>query len=391
MILKEESSLVLGGILVIELEPTPYKTDLWNAVADTKKGDVSVIYTEDKNPAPDGGHKYRKWPDRKYNHISLPGAGILGILTSSKVVMSTIFRMKPDLIYIAGYDRFVCMAAILLSCLLRNRFVVHADVYNTGMPFGRFTLAKFVVREFMRKLVFWESTAVLVCGLEGIESAKKAGCASEKIVDFPYVIDVDRMRSETPQKLPKNCQVDIDSGALIIMFSGRMIARKGLETLLAVLPRLQDINRDWVLWIEGDGPELGKYQNLARQLCVIDRCRFLGFCQFDVHGWLMCASDIVVVPSLEDSWGIIVDEGLQLGKLLISSDAVGSGNDRVQSGINGYIFRAGNVSDLGDLMEKIIDDDTLRLSISELAINRSKTILPRDNAQVLTSMMFASH
>ena len=105
----------------------------------------------------------------------------------------------------------------------------------------------------------------------------------------------------------------------------------------------------------------------------------------------MCASDIVVVPSLEDTWGIIVDEGLQLGKLVISSDAVGSGVDRVQSGVNGYLFPAGNVSELGDIMEKVIDDDTLRLSISELAISRSKTILPRDNALALTSMMFASH
>ena len=391
MILKEESSLVLGEILVIDLEPTPYKTDLWNAVVDAKKAVVSVIYTEDKNPAPDGGHKYQKWPDRRYDHMSLPGVGILGFLNSSMVVMSTIFRKKPDLIYIAGYDRLVCMLAILLSCLLGNRFVVHADVYNTGMPFGRFTLAKFVVRELMRKLVFWKSTSALVCGLEGIESAIKAGCASEKIVDFPYVIDVDRMRSETPKTPPLACQEDINKDALIIMFSGRMIPRKGLETLLSVLPRLKSISRDWVLWIEGDGPELVKYQNLARQLGVIDRCRFLGFCQFDVHGWLMCASDIVVVPSIEDSWGIIVDEGLQLGKLVISSDGVGSGNDRVQSGINGFIFPAGNASKLGNLMEKIIDDDALRLSISELAINRSKTILPRDNAQVLTSMMFASH
>jgi glycosyltransferase involved in cell wall biosynthesis len=154
---------------------------------------------------------------------------------------------------------------------------------------------------------------------------------------------------------------------------------------------LKSTSRDWVLWIEGDGPELVNYQNLARQLGVIDRCRFLGFCQFDVHGWLMCASDIVVVPSIEDSWGILVDEGLQLGKLVIASDGVGSGNDRVQSGINGYIFPAGNASKLGDLMEKIIDDDTLRLAISELAISKSKSILPQDNAQVLTAMMFSSH
>ena len=105
----------------------------------------------------------------------------------------------------------------------------------------------------------------------------------------------------------------------------------------------------------------------------------------------MSSSNVVVVPSIEDTWGIIVDEALQLGKLVISSDAVGSGVDRVQSGVNGYLFPSGNVSELGNLMEKIIDDDNLRLSISEQAISSSKTVLPRDNANALTNMILMSN
>ena len=112
-------------ILVVDLEPTPYKTDLWNAVVDAKNAVVSIIYTEDKNPAPDGGHKYQKWPDRRYNYKSLPGVGVLGVLNSSMVVMSTIFRKKPDLIYIAGYDRFVCMAATLCRVFSYSKSVMH--------------------------------------------------------------------------------------------------------------------------------------------------------------------------------------------------------------------------------------------------------------------------
>lgn len=387
MLSRDTKNLDVSRLLVVDLEPTPYKTDLWNAVVITEKVRPLVIYTEEKNPAPDGGHKYQKWPMRTYNYLTLPGLGILGRLKSAKIIILRIFLDKPDLIYIAGYDRFVCMIAILFSCLLRKRFVVHADVFNNGMPFGRLIFLKFLVRELIRKIVFWKSVSVLVCGAEGVESARKAGCVSKKIIDFPYVIDVDRMRSEAPKTPPLRCQADIDSGDLIIMFSGRMIPRKGLETLIATLPKLTSTNRDWVLWIEGDGPKLGEYQELARELGVINKCRFVGFCQFDIHGWLMCASDIVVVPSIEDSWGIIVDEGLQLGKLVISSDAVGSGCDRVQSGVNGYIFPAGDVDKLGQVMTKIINDDKLRIKVSKLAISNSKTIIPRDNARVLSSLL----
>ena len=376
-----------GRFLVIELEPTPYKTDLWNAVSDIKKCDVSVIYTESKNPALDSGHKYKKWPFRKYSHSILPGSGFLGLFNSAVKVTSNILWKKFDLIYIAGYSRVVCMLAILASSLCGARFVVHADLFNIGMPTGRFRLMKFLVREFMRKIVFWRSKAVLVCGHLGIETAKKAGCSSKKIIDFPYVIDVNRMQAEIPEVKFSDCEADIDKKRLIIIFSGRMIPRKGLETLLLALPRLKTIQRDWVLWIEGDGPELNRFQTLAQELSVSEKCRFLGFCQYDTHSWLMSSSDVVVVPSTEDSWGIVVDEGLQLGKLVISSDAVGSGVDRVQSGVNGYLFPAGNVAKLGDLMEKIIANDDLRLSISEKASSRSKTILPRNNANALTNML----
>lgn len=380
-----------GRVLVIELEPTPYKTDLWNALSDIKNCDVSVIYTESKNPAFDSGHKYKKYPFRKYNHLILPGSGFLGLFYSAIKVTSNILRKNFDLIYIAGYDRFVCMLAILASSLCGTRFVVHADLFNIDMPTGRFRLMKLLVREFMRKIVFSRSIAVLVCGDLGIETAKKAGCRSEKIIDFPYVIDVKRMRADIPEINFSDCQADKEADRIIIMFSGRMIPRKGLETLLLALPKLKTIKRDWVLWIEGDGPEFKRFQNLARELTVLDKCRFLGFCQYETHSWLMSSSDVVVVPSTEDTWGIVVDEALQLGKLVISSDAVGSGIDRVQSGVNGYLFQAGNVSELGGLMEKIINDDNLRLSISEQAISKSKTVLPRDNANTLSNMISMSN
>ena len=104
--------------------------------------------------------------------------------------------------------------------------MVHADVFNIGMPFGQFGLVKLVFRKFIRKVVFLRSRAVLVCGHLGIETAKKAGCRSDKIIDFPYVIDVNRMYAEIPEIQLLDCQADIDTNRIIIMFSGRMIPRR---------------------------------------------------------------------------------------------------------------------------------------------------------------------
>lgn len=375
-------------MLVIDLEPTPYKTDLWNAFSDSRETELSVIYTERRNWAPDGGHNYLKWPEYRHDHVVLEGKGMLGGLRSAAVVASRISsRSGADLICIAGYDHLATVVAILCATLMRKHFVVHADEFNNQWPKGKLAWLKLIVRELLRKIVFTQGDAVLVCGKRGVESALKAGCTKGKVLDFPYVINAERMKVDDPAEASAGCREDLDAGRLIIFYSGRMIARKGLPTLLTAVARLKTVRHDWSLWIEGDGPELSRFSKLARELRIDEQCRFLGFCQYDVHSWLVRSSDIVVVPSLEDTWGIVVDEGLQLGKAVVSSDATGSGYDRIEHGCNGYIFPAGDVDALAHCLADLIDDETERARVSSVAASGPKNLRPRDNLETLLKLI----
>ncbi len=373
-------------ILVVDLEPTPYKTDLWNAFPDSKKIEIFVIYTERKNWAPDGGHNYLRWPTNRHANTILEGKGILGTLRSALFVSKKIFSSKTDLICITGYVHFSMIVALISSIILRKSFVVHADEFNNRRPQGKLSRLKWFLRELLRKLIFKYGEAVLVCGRRGMESALLAGCKEEKILDFPYVIDVERMRIDAPEVVPQGCIGDLDEGATVIFFSGRMIPRKGLPTLLAALSG-RPLSKKWVLWIEGDGPELSRYKSLAQEHGIHDRCRFLGFCQYDVHSWLIRSVDIVVVPSLVDTWGIVVDEGIQLGKAVISSDATGSGYDRIIDGHNGFIFPAGNAISLSNILDALIDDNNQRALICGAAMSGARNFRPADNLETLLKLI----
>jgi glycosyltransferase involved in cell wall biosynthesis len=162
-----------------------------------------------------------------------------------------------------------------------------------------------------------------------------------------------------------------------------MISRKGLPSLLSALSRQAANTNGWILWIEGDGPELDRYIALAKELGLKECCRFLGFCQYDLHSWLIRSSDIVVVPSLWDTWGIVVDEGIQLGKAVISSDVTGSGYDRIDHGDNGFIFPAGNIEVLAELLSTLVNNTEQRLLIAEKAKSNSKNIRPLDNLNIV--------
>ena len=373
-------------MLVVELEPTHYKTDLWNAFTDSRKVDATVVYTERRNWSPDAGHDYQRFPKDNYEAVVLEGKGVLGAVRSSMRVLSMMRKVRTELIYIAGYVHIQTVLAIIYASLLSKKFAVHADVFNNRKPEGRFSWLKWVIREALRKLIFARADAVLVCGRLGVETALKAGCPEKKIRDFPYSVSLSRIMSDQPDVIPDKCVEDLRSGKSIILFSGRMIPRKGLVTLLQSMSEIRT-EIDWALWIEGDGPELQAYTSLAAESGLSERCRFLGFSQYDLHSWLMRSADIVVVPSFEDSWGIVVDEGLQLGKAVVSSNATGSGCDRIEHGVNGYLFPAGDANTLAAIIASLLNDPDLRTRIGRLAEASPRNIRPIDNVKTLLDVI----
>jgi len=371
------------SILSIELEPTHYKSDLWNAASTLGMLDVFVIYTQAKNWSPDGGHNYLRFPKFSYDHLVLPGRGLIGVMSSAIQVVKNIYNRKQAAVLICGYSSVPTLLALLSCYLFKRIFLLFVDEFNIQHPPGSFRALKLGVREYLRAFCFHHAIAVLVCGRRGIESALVAGCPPDKIVDFPYVVDSYRISTDMPEDIPSQCHADMAGGVLVLFFSGRMIDRKGLPTLLHALSVI-NTDIDWVLWIEGSGPELNRYIALCQRYGLQGRCRFLGFCQYDLHSWLLRSADIIIVPSLEDHWGIVVDEGLQLGKTVISSDATGSGYDRIIDGVNGYLFETGNSSSLAAVLERVLE--ARDISVESTAQSSLKNKKPIDNIKTLLSL-----
>ncbi|MBN1664238.1 MAG: glycosyltransferase family 4 protein [Deltaproteobacteria bacterium] len=365
-------------LLVIELEPAPYKFDLWNAFAISKRCDVNVIFTAAKNWAPDGGHNFQELPTALFPFEIFHGKGIVSFLKSSFVFLQYFFGWRPDFVFISGYVDAVPLMAIIACVIFKRKYSVHSDIFNNSPPQNIIDDFKYLFRNLIRKLIFRTSVAVLNCGKIGCESAIVAGCGRNKVYDFPYVVDPERLRSDQPSNVPDVCKSDLESGRLIILFSGRLIHRKGLDTLLDAAEKLVEIN-NWVLWIEGDGPLMSTYLCRATDLGISDKCRFLGFCQMSLHSWLLRNSDIVVIPSIRDPWGIVVDEGMQLGKVVITSNNVASGVDRILNGSNGLFFPVGNQQELSHQLYTVLTNHEKRTTLGDSAQLSAARYGPKEN------------
>ena len=100
--------------------------------------------------------------------------------------------------------------------------------------------------------------------------------------------------------------------------------------------------------------KLRKINEFIQNKGLNDYVKLLGFSQYKMHSWLIRNSDIVIVPSHEDNWGIVVDEGLKLNKMVISTYATGSAVTLIENGVNGYLYESSNSRELTKLMDHCI-------------------------------------
>ena len=67
-----------------------------------------------------------------------------------------------------------------------------------------------------------------------------------------------------------------------------------------------------------------------------DSVYFFGFQNRDQIAKFYAVSDLLVLPSVRETWGIVVNEAMCLGLPVIVSNQVGAGMDLVANGQNGY-------------------------------------------------------
>lgn len=375
-------------LLVVEREPTPYKADLWNACAADDRLKVQVLFSTERDWSPDLGHFYEEFPAMRFSHDRVPGRGMLAPLRFARIFFKHFIQWRPDAVFVAGYSHLPGLLAVAACVLTRTPYFMVSDAFNTRPAKTAYGRIRHALRDVLRRFILRTTDAVLVCGARGRDSALAAGCPSEKVVDFPYVVDVQRLLRDAPPTIPKACHVDLESGKTIIFFSGRMIPRKGLATLLEAVAALS-ADDSWILWCEGEGPERSRLEQLARDLAVAERCRFLGFCQMSLHSWLIRNAHIVVVPSLDDRWGIVVDEGMQLGKAVVSTVETGSAMDRILNSVNGIVAPAGDAPALATAIGQLLQNNCLVSRLCAEAQRTAAQFSPARNSDTVHSLISA--
>lgn len=115
---------------------------------------------------------------------------------------------------------------------------------------------------------------------------------------------------------------DINPRDRMVFFCGRMTYQKGPDLLVRAIPFILEKHRYMTFIFAGEGDMSSECERLAKDLKIERFCRFLGYISGREKERLLCACDIVCVPSRNEPFGIIILEAWDAGKPVVATEAV---------------------------------------------------------------------
>ena len=139
-----------------------------------------------------------------------------------------------------------------------------------------------------------------------------------------------------------------------VLFLGRLDARKSPDVLLRASRDMLEQHSDAKLVFGGDGyPE--RYEVLAHELGIADRCEFLGWITGEDKEGLFERAGVYCLPSK--------NEGMPMSVLEAMATPVGGMPQVIEDGINGYLMPVDDERRLSELLCRLMDSRDLRASI----------------------------
>ncbi|WP_259065403.1 glycosyltransferase family 4 protein [Mucilaginibacter sp. X4EP1] len=183
---------------------------------------------------------------------------------------------------------------------------------------------------------------------------KKYGLKQKQLSFAPHAIDNDRFafkRDEETLLLRKS--LSLGEGDILILFAGKLEEKKAPQHLLAAFLSINKPNVH--LLFAGNGPLENELKQMSGDNALVHFMEFQNQSQMPV---VYQACDLFCLPSVGpgETWGLAINEAMACSKAIIASNKVGCAVDLVKDGVNGSVFKAGDVSDLTSKLQELTHD-----------------------------------
>jgi N-acetyl-alpha-D-glucosaminyl L-malate synthase BshA len=195
------------------------------------------------------------------------------------------------------------------------------------------------------------------------------------ILVIPNFIDLTRFSLKPKDHFKKAIA---PAGEKILVHTSNFRKVKRTEDVIKIFAKVVKKIPSKLLMV-GDGPERSMCEQLCRDLEVTDNVRFLG--KQDAIEEILSVSDLFLMPSQSESFGLAALEAMACKVPVISSNAGGLPELNVD-GLTGFLKEPGDVDGMAEKAIYILEDEERLSTFKENALARAKefelsTILPK--------------
>jgi glycosyltransferase involved in cell wall biosynthesis len=343
--------------------PSYYQNDLFNELC-KRYEKFEVIYAHEE----DFARKKQGWSfDFSQNYDAKTINKDLKISRLIKYVYEN--RKSTHIVNGIWAEKYFFFVFVFLNLFGSNFFIYsEAPVLQKKRSFIKKLLLDFIVKP-IAKILIYRAKGVFAVSVFAENYFKSLGVKSEKIYRFGYFRNVE-----------KSDFTKSESAVNQLIFVGQLIERKGVFTLLEAIRnlvfygsrsfegRLPYINHNFHLKIIGSGileTQIKEYieaNNLENYITIQGVVNSENIAQF------IQKADLLILPSVFDGWGIVVNEALQSHVPVLISDQCGA-KELIRNEENGFIFEAQNTASLTEQLSRF-----LQLSLQEKIVMKSKVI-----------------
>ncbi len=378
-------------VLLLCEHPVQYNTILWNLHARHPKLDILVAYCSLRGAEaamhPDFGVEVKwdvpllegyPWKLVDPNKSGKNGAARPGFF--SKPLWKLIRDGEFDAIYVGGYYFREAWLALLAAWRLGIPFILSTDVHSLESRRARSPISRAIKKTVVGRI--FRSAGAVNTGSSGATAyVQSLGVPASRIILARNTVDnawwfarageVDRAAIRRNWEIP--------SDAPVALYCAKLQSWKRPGDLLEAFVKANVTGSHLIF--AGDGPLHLELVQRASILGIAERVHFLGFVNQSGLPAVYAASDLLVLPSEYEPFGLVVNEAMICGCPAVVSDRVGAKFDLVREGETGSVFPCGNVDALARTLQSLLANRARLAQMGAAAQERMKSWTPEMNVE----------
>ncbi|MDD3382103.1 MAG: glycosyltransferase family 4 protein, partial [Bacilli bacterium] len=223
-------------------------------------------------------------------------------------------------------------------------------------------------KERLKKKIIKNAELYLSTSIPGDNYFLTYGALKERIRRIPftslYEKDILKYVFTKEQKDKIRIELNLPIDKKIIISVGQLINRKAFDILIEASMNISTKNE---ILIIGSGPEKKSYLDLIEKK-HIKNINILGFMNKDELSKYYESSDLFVLPTREDTWGLVIIEAMAKALPVITTTSCVAGVELIEKDVNGRLVEKDDALLLAKNIDELLSNDSLldKMSINNL-------------------------